>query len=123
MGLRNNDGTPRSAVYNIWTSYLSQPYTTSPAGNNSLEDIQIYPNPMRPSQGHTGINFTQLPPGARLRIYTLAGEKVNDLSADSVGHATWDGNNQAGQKAASGIYLVYVQESGTTKMLKVGIQR
>src|SRR5439155_4838011 len=83
MGLRYNDGTPRTPVHNVWTSYLTQSYSPVPGGDpNTLGQIQVYPNPMRPSLGHTGINFNQLPPGARLRIYTLASEKVNDLNAD-----------------------------------------
>jgi hypothetical protein len=124
MGLRYNDGTPREPAHTIWTSTLSQPYTTIPGtSGNTLDEIQVFPNPMRPSQNHTGINFTQLPLGARLRIYTLTGEKVNELSADAVGHATWDGTNQAGQKAASGVYIVFVQGAGETKTLKVAIQR
>jgi hypothetical protein len=124
MGLRYNDGTPREPAHSLWISTLAQPYTTIPGtSGNTLDAIQVYPNPMRPSQGHTGINFSQLPTGARLRIYTLAGEKVGDLSVDSIGHATWDGNNQSGQKVASGVYTVYVQGAGQTKTLKVAIQR
>jgi hypothetical protein len=85
--------------------------------------MQVYPNPMRPSQGHTGINFNQLPPGTRLRIHTLAAEKVKDLSVDTVGHANWDGTNASGKKVASGVYIVYVQGGGETKTVKVAIQR
>jgi len=80
-------------------------------------------NPMRPAQGHAGMNFIQLPPGARVRIYGLAGEKVNDLASDSTGHATWDGTNLNGRNAASGVYLVLVQSGGDKKTLKVAIQR
>ena len=68
------------------------------------------------------VNF-YLPSGARLRVYTLAGEKVRDLSADTVGHATWDGTNQSGQKVASGVYIIYVQGGTASKTLKVAIQR
>jgi hypothetical protein len=123
MGLRNHDGSPRSSVYNVWSSYLNQPFSPVPSSGSSLGEIQIYPNPLRPSLGHTAIHFAQLPPGTRLRIYTLAGEKVNDLTANAIGHATWDGTNQAGQKVASGIYFVYLQSAGDNKTLKVAIQR
>jgi len=126
MGLRYNDGSPRTPVFNVWTSYLSQPYTTTPdvsGGASSLDEIQIYPNPMRPSLGQTGIVFGQLPPGSRVRIYTLAGEKVQDLTASTVGIATWDGNNGSGQKAASGIYFALIEGAGEKKTVKVAIQR
>ena len=56
-------------------------------------------------------------------VYTLVGEKVRDLTADAVGHANWDGKNQSGKNAASGVYVVYVQSSGESKTLKVAVQR
>ena len=75
----------------------------------TLDQIAVHPNPLRPALGHAVMRFDNLPGGSRLRICTLAGEKVQDLSADTTGRATWDGTNQAGQKAASGVYIVYVQ--------------
>ncbi len=124
MGLRYYDGTPRTAVYNLWISYLNQTYSPVPGGDpRALDQIQIYPNPLRPSQGHTAIHFNQLPSGSRLRVYTLLGEKVKELNVDTGGHAAWDGSTPSGQKAASGIYLVYVQRGEESKTLKVGIQR
>jgi hypothetical protein len=123
MGLRHYDGSPRASVYNVWSSYFAQPYSSVPIGSSALGSIQVYPNPLRSSQGHTGINFLQLPPSARLRVYTLAGEKVRELTADRVGHANWDGKNESGHSAASGVYVVYVQGGGESKTLKVAIQR
>ena len=69
------------------------------------------------------MNFTGMPPGTRLRIYTLGGDKVRELTADASGQAAWDGTNSAGQNAASGVYIVYVQGAGDSKTLKVAVQR
>jgi hypothetical protein len=124
MGLRNYNGTSRTGTYDVWASYLNQTYSPVPGADpNTLTQLQVYPNPMRPSQGHTGINFNQLPPNARVRVYTLAGEKVKDLSVDATGHSTWDGKNESGRNAASGVYIVYIQGGGQTKTVKVAIQR
>lgn len=37
--------------------------------------------------------------------------------------AGWDGKNQMGQKAASGVYYVLVQGAGDKETIKVAIQR
>jgi hypothetical protein len=119
MGLRQKDGTPRQTVYDEWQTHFAQPYSAA----QSLAQIQIYPNPLRPTRGHAGINFTNLPEKARVRIYTLAGEFVRSLNATLTGLATWDGKNDAGQKAASGVYHVLIEGAGERQKLKVAVQR
>ena len=89
----------------------------------TLSNVAIYPNPFRPAKGHTVMHFDNLPAGAHLRLYALAGEKVNDLTADTAGHAVGNGVNQAGQEAASGVYLVYVEGGSDKKVFKVAVQR
>ncbi|MBI4056208.1 MAG: T9SS type A sorting domain-containing protein [Elusimicrobia bacterium] len=89
----------------------------------TLGNIQIFPNPLRPARGHAAMIFSSLPPSAHLSVYTLAGELVKDLTADANGTTAWDGTNQAGQKAASGVYLVLVQGANDKKTFKVAIQR
>jgi flagellar hook assembly protein FlgD len=88
-----------------------------------LDGIQIFPNPLRPAIGHKLMIFSNLPANTRLRIYTLAGELVNELNTGVSGTTSWDGTNQSGQKAASGVYYVYVQGAGDSKTLKVAVQR
>lgn len=119
MGLRQNNGSPRAAVHNIWKTYQNQ--TFSPA--DSLTNIKAYPTPMRPSKGHLGIHFTDLPLDASLTIYSSDGKEVYSLEADSTGKGFWPATNHAGQKVASGVYFVYVNGANTSKILKVVIQR
>ena len=69
------------------------------------------------------MRFQNLPAGARLRVYTFAGALVKDLSADGSGLASWDGTNQSGAPAASGVYFVFAQGAGTSKTIKVAVQR
>ncbi|MDD5302906.1 MAG: fibronectin type III domain-containing protein [Elusimicrobia bacterium] len=93
------------------------------AASGTVDTALAFPNPLRPSQGHTLMTFANLPAGARIRIYTLSGQLVRDLSANAVGMASWDGRNQSGEKAASGTYAVFAQGAGQSKTFKVIVQR
>lgn len=119
MGLRQNNGSPRLAVYNIWKIYQNESF--SPA--DSLADIKSYPNPMRPAKGHLGVNFSNLPLEAVLTVYSLEGKEIYSLEASSAGRGFWPGTNQTGQKVASGVYYVLVKAVGASKIVKVVIQR
>jgi hypothetical protein len=87
------------------------------------------PNPFRP--GSTGayaapvISFLELSPGASVRIYTLAGELVAELTdLDRDGMESWDAKNKGGRDLASGIYLYAVKpETGPVVRGKVVIIR
>jgi hypothetical protein len=67
--------------------------------------------------------FTNLPPASRIRIYTISGRLVKDMTADGNGTATWDATNQSGSAVASDVYLVFVQGNGTEKTFKIMVQR
>lgn len=92
-----------------------------PASN--ITGAFVYPNPFRPSQGHTVMRFANLPADARLRIYTLSGEEVNDTVTEPTGMARWNGNNKSGQPVASGVYLVFVQSAERRLTFKVAVER
>ena len=113
---QNNTVTAKTNHFSIF-----QIVQAVPPGDLSL--IKAFPNPLRPSQGHTSMTFSNLPADAKLRVYTLAGELVKDLTASSSGISSWDGTNQSGQKTASGVYFVLVQASGRKKTFKVAVQR
>jgi hypothetical protein len=57
-----------------------------------------------------------------IRIYTLAGELVNDLSNTCVGgkynYFEWNGHNKGGQEVANGVYYGIVELSGKAPNLK-----
>lgn len=57
-----------------------------------------------------------------VRIYTLAGELVNDLrtnfTAGAHNYVLWNGNNKAGQSVANGVYYGVVELSGKKPDLK-----
>ncbi len=83
----------------------------------------IYPNPFRPSQGHVAVTFAGLSPGARVRIYTLDGELVNDLTGSPAGVAVWNGSNEHGSAAASGVYFALIEAAAGRTVARVAVQR
>jgi len=92
----------------------------------SLDDVKYYPNPLQPSKGlnYSRMQFSNLPPETRIKIYTILGQVVRELKADVSGTAVWDGQNNAGEKAASGVYIVYMEDgSGNKKRIKIAVER
>lgn len=73
--------------------------------------LQNYPNPFNPE---THITY-HLPRSEEvvLEVYTLIGQRIRTLEdgvvAAGVHIATWDGRDEAGRKASSGVYLVRLQ--------------
>jgi hypothetical protein len=87
-----------------------------------VSSAKVFPNPWKESEASV-MTFSLLPPGARIRIYTLTGVMVRDLSVDSSGIASWDGTNQGGTKVASGFYFAFVQAGGQKRTLKLVVER
>lgn len=91
--------------------------------SNDLSAVKVFPNPLRPTQGHSSMTFSNLPPNTRIRIYSLLGELIKDLATNAAGMAGWDGANEAGVKVASGVYLVFVGSGIQNRTFKVAVQR
>lgn len=91
----------------------------------SLGAVRIYPNPYTPSSVADVMHFNNMPPYAKVKIYTFLGELVKEFSADVNGMAYWDGKNSSGQKAASGVYLALLKTSDkrSSRTVKVVIER
>ncbi|MFA6433681.1 MAG: S8 family serine peptidase [Elusimicrobiales bacterium] len=72
-----------------------------------------FPSPYRPGAGLLSFFIPDEISGANLEIsvYTSEGEKIKKISGQ-----TWDGRNEAGRAAASGVYLFFIKtEKGTAK--------
>lgn len=94
----------------------------APASDAS--QITVGPNPLRPVVNPGQImTFRHLPPNARLRFFTYAGEKIIDLNADGSGVAGWDGRNRNGSAVASGVYIVVIEGLGAKKTMRVAVER
>lgn len=86
----------------------------------SLDNAYAYPNPYRPSKGHSKITFTKLTTAASIKIYTVSGELVRTVEKDSTNDAiSWDVLNESGQKIASGLYIYIITSGSMSKSGKL----
>jgi hypothetical protein len=81
---------------------------------------RVFPNPFRPVQEDLTIRGAS--PGAEIRIVDVRGQRIRGLTADSLGTASWDGTDTAGNPTGSGVYTVLVGE-GTPQRLRVLLKR
>lgn len=89
----------------------------------TVDSVKVYPNPFSPDLGHTAITVNRLPPSAKVTLFTLTGQKIRELTADSYGIVSWDGKNESGNNVSSGVYFGFAQSNGTKKTFKVVIER
>lgn len=67
----------------------------------------VYPNPSE--KGY--VKFTNIVPGSTVEIYTISGEFVNSMDAQSV-IITWYCRNRMGSRVSPGIYYYLIRDSG-----------
>ena len=87
----------------------------------NLKNVSVYPNPFKPSKGHTQITFDGLMQNIKIKIYTIAGRLVDEFETNTDGTYNW----MPDQDLASGVYIYYIQ-SNTSKNKttgKIGIIR
>ena len=76
----------------------------------SQPNLTFYPHPFTPAAG-TPLIFADVAPGSVLRIHTVAGELVAELTAEPPDNRiTWEGLNRAGFVVASGMYFFVLEE-------------
>jgi hypothetical protein len=88
---------------------------TAAAEGESIDGVQVYPNPFNPN---TLFRFTiPGPAGAlapvKLQLFNLSGQIVRTLVDEDlpkgIHQRRWNGNNDAGYRVASGVYLYRLQ--------------
>ena len=104
-------------------NHLSQFQIVPVAASLTANQTVVFPNPFYPSQGNGYVTFSQMPNGSRVRIFTMRGEVVADMTANASGIATWGGTNKQSRSVASGVYFAVVEGNGTKKVLKVVVLR
>jgi|WetSurMetagenome_2_1015567.scaffolds.fasta_scaffold17151_2 photosystem II stability/assembly factor-like uncharacterized protein len=140
----NGNVTSINALYNYWdpldpsmifnvqySPYLSNdplPRITSPNSQwanlpNDLELAQAYPNPFNPT---TTISFNlNSPQQVSVDIYNVMGQKVRDLSNEYRQSGTvsliWDGKDNTGQTAATGVYFCSIRTDTKQQTVKLTI--
>jgi hypothetical protein len=96
-----------------------------------VSGVRVYPVPWKPGTGGRfdapGVTFANLPVSGTIRILTLAGRSVRTFtfSGASAGTAVWNGLNDDGRRAASGVYFARIQSDaeGATSLVKFAIER
>ncbi len=102
----------------------------APYGDH-LEEVYAYPNPVLEEHEFVSIagrNGSSIPNGTNVKILDAAGRLVHETNVVSGqeqfgGKVTWDKTNLAGNKVASGIYIVLLitNDSKETSMTKIAI--
>jgi hypothetical protein len=95
---------------------------------SGLDSLLVYPNPARPSDGDAAMTFSGLPGDSTVRIYSLSGDLVREMSPASSGDALWDLTNSQSEPVASGLYVFVASHGGSgegtsTKKGKVAVIR
>lgn len=130
--LADNGATFRCVVSNSAGNVTSNAATltvsttlTPSAPSNDLAGAYAYPVPYKPSSGHTDIIFAGVTAASTVRIYTVGGELVKELSNILGGTSiTWAGvKNADGESVASGVYIFKIKSPGGEKRGKLVIVR
>jgi len=88
----------------------------------TLDNAKAYPNPFLGGV-HTLVNFINLTSAADVSIYTLRGQKVAEVLANSSGVAAWDGKAASGSLVGPGVYLVLINDGKNKKTIKLAVER
>ncbi len=96
---------------------------TATNANEDLNNVYVYPNPVRPEYEGT-VKITGLLDKANVKITDIEGNLVHETTSEG-GTIEWDTTAFGKYKVASGVYLIFVaaQDGGETKVKKVMIIR
>lgn len=105
-------------------------FAPATVGTN-LSGVKAFPVPWKPGSGGRfdapGVSFSNLPAAGTIRILTLGGRRVRDLpfNGNSAGTAVWDGANDDGRRAASGVYFARISSAGdgSSVLVKFAVER
>ena len=89
---------------------------TATEGGENFSNVYAYPNPVK--EDYDGlIGIKGLVSNAQVRITDIAGNLIYSTQANG-GLAIWDGKNFGGEKAKTGVYLIYAgNDNGSQKIV------
>lgn len=95
----------------------------STTGNDNLNNVKVYPNPVRPEYYGT-VKITGLLDKANIKITDIEGNLVHEVISEG-GTIEWDTTAFGKYKVASGVYMIFIsaQDGMETKVKKVMIVR
>lgn len=91
--------------------------------NDNLNDVYVYPNPVRPNFTGT-VKVAGLLDKANIKITDIEGNLVHETTSEG-GTIEWDTTAFGRYKVSSGVYMIFIsaQDGGETKVKKVMIIR
>ena len=94
------------------------------AGAAARAETRAYPVPWNAKQSGPNIVFTDLPGSGNIRIFTVSGEEVINISIPAgTNQLAWSVVNSSGRRVASGVYFYLVQGGGTETRGKLVVIR
>ncbi len=74
----------------------------------NLDDMFVFPNPWHASTGQSFITFANLTPRAAIRIYTLSGQFMREVTErDGNGGTEWQLDDDEGRSVPGGVYIYH----------------
>jgi hypothetical protein len=89
--------------------------------SSDLAAVKVYPNPWKSGKNTGDITFANLPANATVKIFTVSGHLVRELSGS--GTVAWNLKTESGDRAASGVYLYLIEANGGKTKGKVAVIR
>lgn len=114
-------------VTTAFSQYSGNTVTASSGGEGALAGAHPYPNPFKPNSnsGHTDVVFSNLTPGAKVQIFSVAGDPIYKQEvASGATQLHWNAINDQGQAISSGVYFYMITDAaGNKKDGKIAVIR
>ena len=85
--------------------------------------IHAFPNPFKPSLGHSQVTFRYVPLNSTVTVTTIAGDVVKTFDYTKETDIVWDVKGEGQNELASGVYLYWVSHTGKVSSGKLLVIR
>ncbi len=85
--------------------------------------IHVFPNPFKPSLGHSHVTFCNIPLNSTIRVTTISGDLVKTFDNVQQTDVVWDVKSEDQKELASGVYLYWVSHAGKVSSGKIFVIR
>ncbi len=98
--------------------------TRAPAPNTDYSTLYAYPSPYKPSKGGL-LTIDGLIKDSDITILDVSGNKIKFFSSPGGRVANWDGEDEAGNTVATGVYFIVAsdKEGNTVAKIKIAVIR
>jgi hypothetical protein len=85
--------------------------------------IHVFPNPFKPSLGHSHVTFRNIPVNSTITVTTISGDLVKSFYDIQQTDVVWDAKIEDQKELAPGIYLYWVSHAGKVSSGKLFVIR